>query len=102
MLQDTAINDCYSVARGLPIIVDLTTEISMQSPAKQKAEAWIAVQNDEKKPKHGPLSGKLVTETYWDSPEAKKLFLGNPNDDCRVEKVLDERIERLTSEGGIC
>jgi hypothetical protein len=39
-----------------------------------------------------------VTETYWDSPEAKKLFLGNPNDDCRVEKVLDERIERLQQE----
>jgi hypothetical protein len=95
LLQDTAINDRYSVARGLPEIVDLTTEISLQSSAKRKAEAQIAIRNDEKKPKHGPLSGKLVTETSWDSPEAKKLFLGNPTDDRRVEKVLEERIERL-------
>ena len=97
LLQDTAINDRYSVARGLPEIVDLTTEISLQSSAKRKAEAQIAVQNNDenKRPKHGPLSGKLVAETYWDSPEAKKLFLGNPNDDRRVEIVLEERIERL-------
>jgi hypothetical protein len=97
LLQDTAINDRYSVARGLPEIVDLTTEISLQSSAKRKAEAQIAVQNNDenKRPKHGPLSGKLVAETYWDSPEAKKLFLGNPNDDRHVEIVLEERIERL-------
>jgi hypothetical protein len=69
LLQDTAINDRYSVARGLPEIVDLTTEISLQSSAKRKAEAQIAVQNNDenKRPKHGPLSGKLVAETYWDS-----------------------------------
>ena len=34
-------------------------------------------------------------ETYWDSPEAKKLFLGNPNDDRGIKDVLQERIERL-------
>ena len=60
LLQDTAINDRYSVARGLPEIVDLTTEISLQSSAKRKAEAQIAVQNNDenKRPKHGPLSAR--------------------------------------------
>ena len=81
LLQDTAINDHYSVARGVPEIVDLTTEISIQSTAKRKAEAQLAAQDDRKKPSHGPLSGRLVVETYWDSPDAKKLFLGNPNDE---------------------
>ena len=95
LLQDTAINDHCSVAPGLPKIVDLITEISLQSSAKRKAEARIEVQNYEKKPKHGPLAGKLVAETYWDNPEAKKLFLGNPNNDRRVKKVLDEQIKRL-------
>lgn len=95
LLQDTAINDRYSVARGLPEIVDLTTEISLQSSAKRKAVAQIAAQDERKKPYHGPLSGRVVVETYWDSPEAKKLFLGNSNDDRRVDKVLEERIERL-------
>jgi hypothetical protein len=95
LLQDTAINDRYSVARGQPEIVDLTTEISLQLSAKRKADAQIASLDDRKKPNHGPLSGRLAMETYWDSPEAKKLFLGNPNDDRDVQNVLGERIERL-------
>ena len=96
LLQDTAINDRYSVARGLPDIVDLTTEISLQSSAKRKAEAQIAAHDDrKKKPNHGPLSRRLVAETYWNSPEAKKLFHGNSNEDRCVEKVFEESIERL-------
>jgi hypothetical protein len=76
LLQDTAINDHYSVARGVPEIVDLTTEISMKSSARRKAEAQIAAQNDSnKKPKHGPLSSRLVMETYWDSPKPRNSFL---------------------------
>ncbi|KAI2496103.1 hypothetical protein MHU86_18380 [Fragilaria crotonensis] len=36
LLQDESINDRYSVARGMPEIVDLTTQISQQSTIKQK------------------------------------------------------------------
>jgi hypothetical protein len=34
-------------------------------------------------------------ETYWDSPEATKLFLGDSNDERDVVKVLEQWIERL-------
>jgi hypothetical protein len=34
-------------------------------------------------------------ETYWDSPEAKKLFLGDSNDERNIVEVLEQRIERL-------
>ena len=96
LLQDASINDRYSVARGLPEVVDLTTAIAEQSLAKRKADAQIAAQDATKRPKHGPISGKFVEEqTYWDSPEAKKLFLGKANDSRGVVDVLEERIERL-------
>ena len=36
-----------------------------------------------------------MLETYWDSPEAKKLFLGNSTDNRSVVDVLRERIQRL-------
>jgi lipoate synthase len=36
-----------------------------------------------------------VVETYWESPKAKKLFLGNVNDEQNVVKVIKEWIERL-------
>ena len=32
---------------------------------------------------------------YWDSPEAKKLFLGNPNESRGVADVLKQQIEQL-------
>jgi hypothetical protein len=95
LLQDASINDCYSVARGLPEVVDLTTEIAEQSSAKQKSEAYIATKDEAKKPKHGPVSAKIVVDTYWDSPKAKKLFLGSTNDDRDVQSVLEQRIQRL-------
>ena len=37
LLKDSTINDHYSVARGVPEVVDLTNEIAEQSTAKQKA-----------------------------------------------------------------
>ncbi|KAI2509402.1 hypothetical protein MHU86_5035 [Fragilaria crotonensis] len=95
LLQDETLNDRYSVARGLAEVIDLTTEIAEQSCAKRKAEAQLEAQDETKKPKHGPASARIVVETYWDSPEAKKLFLGNASDDRDVVKVLEERIERL-------
>ena len=95
LLQDASINDRYSVARGLPEVVDLTTEIAEQSSAKRKSEAYAAAKDEAKKPKYGPFSAKIVEETYWDSPEAKKLFLGNANDERDVQNVLEQRIERL-------
>lgn len=95
LLQDVSINDRYSVARGLPEVLDLTTEIAEQSSAKRKSEANVAANDEAKKPKHGPISEKIVVETYWDSPEAKKLFLGNANDERDVQNVLEQRIERL-------
>ena len=76
LLQDARINDRYSVSHGAPEVVDLTTEIAEQSSAKRRAEAFIAAQDESKRPKHGPASAKIVVETYWDSPEAKKISRG--------------------------
>lgn len=95
LLQDSRINDRYSVARGSSEVVDLTSEIQLQSRAKRKTDAQIAAQDETKRSKHGPISEKLVQETYWDSPEAKKLFLGNANDSRGVVDILEQRIERL-------
>jgi hypothetical protein len=39
LLQDESINDRYSVARGMPEIVDLTTEIAKESTIKRNAQA---------------------------------------------------------------
>ena len=95
LLEDTRINDRYSVARGLPEIVDLTNKIAARSSEKRRSDAQTAALDESKRPKHGPISGKVVEETYWDSPEAKKLFLGNPNDSRDVVEVLKQRIDRL-------
>jgi hypothetical protein len=96
LLQDRVINKIYSVARGVPEVVDLTTEIEKQSRAKRKAEAQNLAQDESKRARNGPISsGKLVELTYWDSPEAKKLFLGDSNDSRNVVEVLQQRIERL-------
>ena len=95
LVQDDRINDHCSVPRGVAEVVDLTNEIADQSTAKRKALMQVQAENEVKKPKHGLASAKIAVETYWDSPEAKKLFLGNPSDDRDVVKVLEERIERL-------
>jgi hypothetical protein len=90
------IGDHYSVARGIREVVDLTSEIAEHSSAKRKAEAKLAaVDAEAKKPKHGSPAANILVETYWDSPEAKKLFLGNSNDERNVAEVLEQRIERL-------
>ena len=95
LLQDHSLNDYYSVARGVTEVVDLTSKIADQSTAKRKAQAQLDAEDEAKWPKHGPVSSQIVVQTYWDSPEAKKLFLGNSTDDRAVVKVLEERIERL-------
>ncbi|KAI2499750.1 hypothetical protein MHU86_14762 [Fragilaria crotonensis] len=74
LLQDERLNDHYSVSRGVTEVVDLTNEIADQSTAKRRALAQVEAADKAKKPKHGPASSKIV-QTYWDSPEAKKLFL---------------------------
>jgi hypothetical protein len=90
------IGDHYSVARGLPEVIDLTTEIAEQSSAKRKAEAKeLAALDQPKKPRHGSSAAKMLVGTYWDSPEAKKLFLGDSEDERDVVEVLEQRIERL-------
>jgi hypothetical protein len=111
LLQDERINDRYSVARGVSEVVDLTKEIQVQSRAKGRAEAIAAAaaQTDDSSNKKakacsifvaaaaagsGP-SAKILIESYWDSPEAKKLFLGSSTDHRSVVEVLQERIERL-------
>jgi hypothetical protein len=102
LLEDDTINDRYSIARGLPEVLDLTTEIQVQSKAKRKSEAAAAVADEavNKKPKlcsphPGSASARISVESYWDSPEAKKLFLGSSSDDRSVVEVLQQRIERL-------
>ncbi|KAI2500715.1 hypothetical protein MHU86_13743 [Fragilaria crotonensis] len=76
-------------------VVDLTNEIADQSTAKRRAIAQVETADKAKKPKHGPASSKIVVQTYWDSPEAKKLFLGNSSDDRDVLDVLHKWIKRL-------
>ncbi|KAI2500185.1 hypothetical protein MHU86_14260 [Fragilaria crotonensis] len=82
LLQDAGINDRYSVARGSSEIVDLTTEIHIQSRAKRKAEAGAAVAaqspGSQKKAKASQLasgsdSAIISVESYWDSPRQKAL-----------------------------
>jgi hypothetical protein len=94
-LQDKMIGDHYSVTRGVPEVVDLTSEIAEQSSAKRKVESKLAAVDQAKKPKHGSNAAKILVETYWDSPEAKNLFLGDSNDEHDVVKVLEQWIERL-------
>jgi len=95
LLQDKMIGDHFSVARGVTEVVDLTTEITEQSSAKRKADAKLTAIDEAKKPKHGSPAANILVETYWDSPEAKKLFLGDSNDERGVVEVLEQRIERL-------
>jgi hypothetical protein len=87
------IDDHYSVDRGVPEVVDLTSEIMEQSSAKRKADAKLTAVDEAKKPKHGSsAASNILVETYWDSPEAKKLFLGDSKYKCDVE-VLKQWIE---------
>jgi hypothetical protein len=95
LLQDKKLNCRYSLACGLAEVIDLTTEIAEQSCAKRKAEAQFMAQDETKRPKHGPAAAKIVVESYWDSPEAKKLFFGSASDDRDVVEVLEEQIKRL-------
>ena len=95
LLQDESINDRYSIARGMPEIVDLTTQISQQSTIKRKAQAQLEAEDKAKKLQHGTASSMIVEQTYWDSSEAKKLFLGSVSDNRNVVEVLQQRIERL-------
>ena len=104
LTQDDMINDRYSVARGSPEIIDLTSEIHTRFKAKRKADAVAAVaaedNDDNKKPRAlnsdpESASAMVLVESYWDSPEAKKLFLGSSTDNRSVVEVLQQRVERL-------
>ena len=70
LLQDEIIQERYSVARGVPEVLDLSREIT-RSTTKRKADAMLPARDDEK-----PIA-KMLEESYWDSPEAKKLSLGD-------------------------
>jgi hypothetical protein len=48
LLQDPSIGDHYSVARGVPGVIDLTSEIAEQSSARRKAEAKLAAVDEVK------------------------------------------------------
>jgi hypothetical protein len=105
LLQDESISDRYSVARGLSEVIDLTNEIQVQTKAKRRAEAEATAAEGNKKAKSsvsiaaaaaaGSASAKIVVQSYWDSPEAKKLFLGTSTDERDVVDILQQRIERL-------
>ena len=49
LLQDERFIDQYSVARGMPEIVDLTTEIAQQSTIKKKAQAQLQAEDTAKR-----------------------------------------------------
>jgi hypothetical protein len=93
LLQDATLGDHYSVARGVPEIVDLSSEIAEHSSVKRKADDAKLAAEEAKKPRHGCDSASVVS--YWESPEAKKLFLGSVNDERNVVELLEERVERL-------
>jgi hypothetical protein len=95
LLQDATLGDHYSVARGVPEIVDLSSEIAEHSSVKRKADDVKLAVEEAKKPRHGSDTASVVVESYWESPEAKKLFLGSVNDERNVVEVLEERVERL-------
>jgi hypothetical protein len=96
LVQDKMIGDHYSVARGvLHQDVDLTNEIVEQSSVKRKAEVKAEAKEAAKKPKHGSTAGNILAQTYWESPEAEKLFLGDSTDERDVVEVLEQRIEWL-------
>lgn len=42
-----------------------------------------------------PALAALISESYWDSPEAKKLFLTSTSDSRSVEVALNARIDKL-------
>ncbi len=93
--QDERLNDHYSDARGVTEVVDLTNEIADQSTAKRRAQAQkVEAEDEAKKPKHGPALSKIVVQTYWNSPEAKKLFLGF--------QVMPEMILTFSTDGSKC
>jgi hypothetical protein len=106
-LQDDCINDLYSIARGVSEVADLKNEIQVQSKAKRRAggvaAAAVLQAGDSNKTAKastsataaGLASAKILIESYWDSPEAKKPFLGNLSDYRRIVDVLQERIERI-------
>ena len=93
LLQDATLGDHYSVARGVPEIVDLSSKIAEHSSVKRKADDVKLAAEEAKKPRHGCDSASVVS--YWESPEAKKLFLGSVNDERNVVKLLEERVEQL-------
>jgi len=62
--------------------VDLTSAISEQSSMKRKADTTkmaselAAKRSKEGSSAAGALTLEVANTTYWESPEAKKLFLG--------------------------
>ena len=92
LLKDSTINDHYSVSQGVQEVVYLLNKIAEQSTAKRKLQAQIGAEDKTKKPRHGPASAKIVVETYWDSPEAKKLNFGNALVTAMLSKSLWNRL----------
>jgi hypothetical protein len=82
-----------SVARGVPEVVDLTSEIAEKSSAKRKVESKLAAVDQAKKPKHGSNAAKILVETYCDSPEAKKLVLGDSMTSATLSKSLSNGLK---------
>jgi len=71
-------------------MMDSTTENTENSSGMKKAK-MITCGSD-----LAPRRSIENTEgNYWDSPEAKKLFLGTTTDERSVQEVLKQRIERL-------
>jgi hypothetical protein len=82
LLQDECVNDPYSVERDLSDVFHLIKEIGILPEGKRKAEAVLAAScGNNKKAKAstlaaaapGSASATIWVESYWDSPEAKKL-----------------------------
>ena len=86
LAEDEIVGDHYSVTHSIPEVVNSLREITGCLTTKRKAEAMLPAVDDDKHVSSG--GAKMLEESYWDSPEAKKLFLGDSNDECSIVKVL--------------
>jgi hypothetical protein len=99
LLEDASLHERYrSVARSVPEVVDLTLAISNQQQAlatKRKIDIMDAPMEDAEDNTENNSGKRRATnvdetteeeESYWDSPEAKKLFLGTTTDERSVQE----------------
>ncbi len=75
LLQDARINDHYSVARGLPEVVDLTAAIAEQSSAKPKSMPRKQHMKRQRGPNMVAFQGNILRRCIGIVPTPRSSFL---------------------------